>query len=760
VNPLFFKNQCKIFLILLPCILYYFFYWFITSNISHKSKRATNAGKSKKPHPLSTQFYCDWPAIFVNFVRFFIEIMKLKLFVVAFGSILFTTLTHAQPHQWPHTVKGATRNVRGLPTVFSYGSHEQAIQAAKEPKSGVAKKGTAPAQIDFLFHPYTASQIWFSESFNPGAVTKIEVYFFKENDKKQRKKTVFERAAGVQEPVYCQHNVIFEKTQHINKVIVYVNYAEVPGINQLGGLALIKDSTPFTPKINVTPTPLYKDSIFRLNDDVNGSKNPVGLVLSPSNQSLFFSHREPNGERIYEALFANPYEIKEVKISDFNLPSSKAVNSGLIGMSQDNNKAFVSTMRTDKFTFYEVYLGKNLMGKPKWKYEEQLIKGYTNTQRYLDYVMSYDGQVLIMSYQEKSKMGALQNRDLFVSIKDKEGKWSLPVNMGLDLNTIGEESPCFLAPDNKTLYFASNGRMGFGSMDIYVSRRLSDAWTDWSEPINIGPVVNTSNAENSFIQDAAGNVAYFVRWNKQGSNLFGVPSFREEPQVESEPLENEVPLKETWSFKPEPTLLISGFTLNKNTNEVVQSEIKYYDFTTGTLLGKALSNAETGAYSIILQSNTYYAIEAVAEGYLSETYRIETGALKEASGLNYPFLLTPIEKKQSLRLNNILFETDKFDLLPVSFLELDKIVSLMLQNKKMIIEVAGHTDDIGSDSYNQQLSQKRAEAVRNYLLNKGIEAKRVIAKGYGESRALVENDSDSNRALNRRVELMILETGK
>lgn len=672
-----------------------------------------------------------------------------------------TFYSYGQAHQWPHTIKGATANLKGLPTVFSYEMNAKAIQSVKESKSGVAKKGTAPAQIEFLFHPYTASQVWFSETYHPGAVSKIEVHYNVE--KKQLKKTVWQRIAAAQNEVYTQHNLLFPKTENIFKVIVFMDYASVPGINQLGGLALVRDSSHFEPIIKLPPFPLYKDSIFELNDDINGNKNPVGLVLSPSNQSLFFSHRDKDGERIYEALFNTPYDIKQVKLSDFNLPSSKAVNSGLIGISQDNNKAYVSTMRTDKFTFYEVYLGKNLMGKPKWKYEEQLIKGYTNTTRYLDYVMSYDGSILIMSYQEKSKMGALQNRDLFVSLKDKEGNWSVPRNMGLDLNTVEEESPCFLAPDNKTLYFASAGRMGYGYMDIYVSKRLSDSWTDWSEPVNIGPIVNSKYGENSFIQDAAGQVAYFVRWNKQGSNLFGIPLFKEEPKpVEetTEVKEIEIPVKEIWSFKPEPTLLISGYTLNKNNNEVIQSEIKYYDFNTGKLLGKALSNAETGAYSIILQANTYYAIEAVAEGFLSETYRIETGDLKETSGLKYPFLLTPIEKQQSLRLNNILFETDKFELLPVSYLELDKIVQLMQQNKKMIIELGGHTDDVGSDAYNLQLSQKRADAARNYLISKGVDPKRVTAKGYGESKPQVNNDSDNNRSLNRRVELLIVETGK
>jgi outer membrane protein OmpA-like peptidoglycan-associated protein len=189
----------------------------------------------------------------------------------------------------------------------------------------------------------------------------------------------------------------------------------------------------------------------------------------------------------------------------------------------------------------------------------------------------------------------------------------------------------------------------------------------------------------------------------------------------------------------------------------MQAEIIYQDIFTGAVSGNAISNAETGEYTIILRKGTFYSFDATADGFISESYSLNTTTLKYFGKIIRDYMLSPIEKNQTIRLNNIFFDTDKAELLPASFLEIDKLIALLNQNLKIKIEIGGHTDDVASDSYNQKLSQRRAEAVKEYLTSKGIGADRIVSKGYGESKPYVLNDCPENRARNRRVEFTILE---
>ncbi|MCO6495509.1 MAG: OmpA family protein [Bacteroidetes bacterium] len=492
---------------------------------------------------------------------------------------------------------------------------------------------------------------------------------------------------------------------------------------------------------------------------------------------------DKNYEQIYRAELNEDKQIIKVVPSEFNLPKGKSRTSGLIGISQDNNIAYVSDMKLTRFEFYKTYLGKSIFGKAKWKYEKEKIKNYKNGGIFIDYVMSYDGNVVILGYKEKSDMGDLYKEDLYVSIKDAKGNWSPFKHMGFDINTLGTETPCYLAPDNKTLYFSSSGRIGFGQGDIYITRRLDDSWTNWSEPLNLGNSVNSFEHENSFVIDGQSGRIYFIRWEDDvHTNIYTSELYVEPPApIEQPPLEipttDSIPEQDTVAIvqitppptpepvmeeeiMPEPVIIIRGITTNKKNGEIIQAEIKYYDIYTGQVIGKVISNAETGEYSLILRKGIYYSFDANADNFIGESHSLNTTELKDFGKIEQNFELTPIEKDVTIRLNNIFFETDKSELLPASFTELDKLLGLLNKNSNIKIEISGHTDDVGSESYNQKLSERRANAVRDYLISKGIKAERIVAKGYGEAKPVVENNSTENRALNRRVEFTILEIGK
>jgi len=708
--------------------------------------------------------------------------MKIKLsflFLVVWFIISSSFPLRAQKTRWPVGIEGSSFGI-GVPVVSTYGYNRCAVTSLKENIEGKhVKKRTKPAEIHFRYDGFDASQLVITETYNPGAISKVVIGYSQKSSGNCIKKVVWVGNAMATEPSYTVRNFHFDLTPTITDVWVTIDYSAVAGLNQLGGACLVNSTTDYIPRMNLPEKEYFTTVVRRVNDDVNGEMNPKGLILSADGRYIYFSNEEIDYDKIYRGEFDSAKELKKVTFSKFNLPVDKSRANGLIGISQDNNVAYVSDMFTDNFHFYEVYQGKSLFGKPKWKYELKKIENYKNGGVYIDFVMSYDGRIIILGYKEKSKHGNTYNEDLYVSLKDDGVKWTPFKHMGFDLNTTGSETPSFLASDNKTLYFVSTGRIGYGSGDIYVSKLLDDTWTNWSEPVNLGPNVNSSGNETSFVIDPFSGRSFFIRWdNEEKSNIYSIDLYIEPKANEmqekvavdnpsADTLRNieaaidttslAIKLEEAGEVLPEPVIIVSGVTANRKTNEPIHSEILYHDITTGAQIGNALSNAETGEYSIILRKGTFYSFEAKAEGFISESFSLNTVFLQDFGNIEQNFMLSPIEKDQTIRLNNLFFETDKAELLSASFLELEKLVALLNRNKKIKIEIGGHTDDVGSESYNQLLSQHRAENVVNFLISKGISSERIIAKGYGESKWYVPNVSDENRALNRRVEFTLLE---
>lgn len=168
-------------------------------------------------------------------------------------------------------------------------------------------------------------------------------------------------------------------------------------------------------------------------------------------------------------------------------------------------------------------------------------------------------------------------------------------------------------------------------------------------------------------------------------------------------------------------------------------------------------NTPAGTFFVSIEASRNYALQVQKEQYLFYSQNIN---LKEINSQQKPYeleiLLEPIATNNKITLNNVFFDFDKSELDAVSFLELDKVVELLQKNPTLKIEISGHTDIKGDKKYNQTLSQKRAESVVNYLVQKGIDKTRLLAKGYGNTMPIVPNDTEENKAKNRRTELKVL----
>jgi outer membrane protein OmpA-like peptidoglycan-associated protein len=342
---------------------------------------------------------------------------------------------------------------------------------------------------------------------------------------------------------------------------------------------------------------------------------------------------------------------------------------------------------------------------------------------------------MILSVQTKNGYG---ERDLYVSFKKKD-RWTKPKNLGQVVNSVSNDySPC-LAPDNVTLYYSSSGKPGYGKSDIFMTRRLDDTWLNWSEPKNLGPDINSPLHDSGLQVDAHGQYAYM---NDYSNEIQKGEICR---------------IKIPESAKPKPVVIVKGKVYDKLTNEPFPASIIYENLEKNIREGMATSSPEDGSYTLVLPYGINYGLLASAKGYLSESKNIDIrdSLINGFIEMKIDLYLTPLNVEQTLILNTIFFEEDKFELKETSLPELNRLYEIMLENSHMMLEIAGHTD-FGTVSANEQelliLSTKRAEAVKKILVSKGILETRITVVGYGRSRPIISG----NDSRNRRVEVKIL----
>lgn len=350
--------------------------------------------------------------------------------------------------------------------------------------------------------------------------------------------------------------------------------------------------------------------------------------------------------------------------------------------------------------------------------------------------LASDGRTLY--FVRGSQRGdGISSTDIYTTMLGEDGAWSLPVKLGPEVNTPMDEESVQIHPDGRTLYFSSNGHPGFGGLDIYVSRKQDNG--AWGPALNLGYPINTGADENSILVNAAGDVAYFASDRPGGYGDLDLYSFDLYPEA-----------------RPLPVTYIQGKVTDRTNGKPVEADVELYDVASGELVTAAYSDPKTGEFLVCLPLGRTYALNAGAAGYLffSENYSVPKSDDKKPYTLNVP--LSPLTAGSVISLRNIFFNTASYDLLPESNSELDKLVTLLQKNPSLRIELGGHTDDVGADAANLALSDQRAKAVRSYVVNKGIDAARITAKGYGETMPIASNDTEEGKAQNRRTEVKVL----
>ena len=405
---------------------------------------------------------------------------------------------------------------------------------------------------------------------------------------------------------------------------------------------------------------------------------------------------------------------------------------------------------------------------------EQMSKG-KNEYGYL----TMDGKAILLAFSRKKNS---EDDDLYVSFLE-DGRWTRPMDLGEGINTKYSETTPFLSADGKTLYFSSDRPGGQGSQDIYLTRRLDDTWQNWRKPQNLGAPINTEDFDAYYSIAAKGDFAYFI----SGKGSLGKKDiFR--LAVESPPgggLVNESEGKESGgkvgnaptdvavgesrlspsstrsvtSQESDPVVLLSGTVVNQQTGKVPEdASVTYEDLATGKSLGQAKPDPNTGKYKLVLPYGKNYGITAKAKGLIPTSINLD---LSTANGRyleldDRDLSMVPLVKGSTATVNNLFFDLGKASLKPESEPELKRILQVMNENKNLVIEISGHTDNTGSDEINNKLSLDRANAVKDNLLKGGIDSARIRSKGYGKSKPKADNSTEEGRQINRRVEIEIL----
>ncbi|MCB0429029.1 MAG: OmpA family protein [Flavobacteriales bacterium] len=488
-----------------------------------------------------------------------------------------------------------------------------------------------------------------------------------------------------------------------------------------------------------------KIDITNLGSTINTSFPEYGPVLSVGEDVLIFtSCREGStgGYLTDDGYFYEDIYISNKENGKWTQPVSIGTNintsgnEATISLSADGQELFIYK---DDNGDGNIYVSK--LNGDQWSAPEKL--GPTVNTSYLEThaSMTPDGNRLFFASDRPGGFGGL---DIYMVQKLPTGEWSMAQNLGPKVNTQYDEDGPFIHPDGVTLYFSSESESSMGGFDIF-SSSWDEVTQSWGKPKNIGYPINTTADDLFFVMTADGKRAYYSSATEEG---YG---------------DRDIYMIQFASHEE------TGLTVMKGTVQIGESgripedaKITVRDLESKEVLGEYTPNKKSGKYLLILPPGKNYTVSFEAQGYMTHSENLFVPPKSTYKELNKPIKLNNLVVRDKLELRNIYFEYNSAKLTKDSEKELDKLYDFLTTNTKLVISVQGHTDNKGNEKYNLELSQKRTESVKKYLVKKGIFAARIRAKGFGSSQPIAKNtnadgsDNEKGRALNRRIEIIII----
>lgn len=315
----------------------------------------------------------------------------------------------------------------------------------------------------------------------------------------------------------------------------------------------------------------------------------------------------------------------------------------------------------------------------------------------------------------------------------RDGVWGYPENLGPMVNGPGGSCAPFIAADGKTLFFAANRPEGHGGDDIYMTVRIGGLW---HEAENVGSPINTPGDDSFLSVPASGERVYLSSSRDGNNNIYVAPL----PEI----------------MRPGQVVILGGRVIDQATGKPIEADIAIEDLSRGITVYNAVSNAGSGRFTIVLEPGRDYAVSVSAPGYGFSSHRYMVSATASYDEMKLDFPLAKLHSGSEITLTNIFYDYNSFELRTESRLELNRLVRLMSEREELRITVCGHTDSVGGEHYNAQLSLRRAQAVRDYVAEVGgIDAGRIGVRGLGSQQPAAPNDTETGRQKNRRITFVV-----
>jgi outer membrane protein OmpA-like peptidoglycan-associated protein len=481
---------------------------------------------------------------------------------------------------------------------------------------------------------------------------------------------------------------------------------------------------------------------INMGSNINSERDEYLAALTADEMELIFTVRLPRSKKTVCAFCQTEEDFYASHKKDglwqprypLESPINTGYNEGAQAISPDGRYLFYTLCNADfGYGSCDLYWAKRIGNR--WSRPRNM--GTTvNTKNWESQpTIGTDGKTV---YFASNRPGGYGGVDIWKTEMLEEGVFSEPVNLGPVINTKKDDTAPFIHPDGRTLYFASDGRPGMGGKDLYYAVLLDN--NIWTEPVNLGYPINTQADEINILISASGTTAYFASDKSDGYGGLDLYYFILDEQL-----------------RPTPVTYIKGKVQDALTLRPLEATIEMIDLNQDKVVTSTSSDPVTGDFlaCILTGTNVLLNVHHPDYPFYSENFQLE----ESYSDLE-PFLknirLEKAEIGTTFILRNIFFDFGNDELKKESYPELDRLTTYLENNKNIHIEIGGHTDNIGSDEYNNKLSLGRAKSVYDYLIKKGIEGSRLSFKGYGKNAPIADNDTEEGRAINRRTEFKII----
>ncbi|RXK52278.1 OmpA family protein [Aquirufa rosea] len=529
-------------------------------------------------------------------------------------------------------------------------------------------------------------------------------------------------------------------TVPLRAIKISMNSERVKGYSQIDAVGISDSDVPIVESLRLNKDANAYSFKENLGKEINSPYNEICPVISPDGKKLYFTrwkHPSNMGKNKNQDIWVSNWQSDTKTWSKAELfpePINNDENNAVCGISPNGKTMLLNNVYRNDGQMEKGVSMSFLLRTGDWSFPKALrILNFKNKSEFSEYSLAPNGKILVMTTEMKDSYGG---KDIYVSFWKNDDTWTEPKNIGQVVNTGESESTPFIAPDGVTMYFSSSGHVGYGNNDIFLTRRLDDTWLNWSEPENLGPIVNTAQWDGYFSVAAQGDYAYF----SSVENSLGA--------------EDIYRIKIPEKAKPLTLIQVAGQIINQDTQEALA----------GKILVKSVSGTDSllvdydpylGDYSFMWPAKKAFTMQVVKDGYICRVEKMDYTYERSYKVIQKNLFIIPIQLNKQYQIPNINFDQSKAELSSSSYEELDKIVTILKDNTSFKLLLEGHTDNQGDWNENMKLSLERVENVKAYIVSKGISPNRIRVKGWGGTKPLASNMSEERRKLNRRVEFTL-----